>query len=182
MTCIAGIVDNDGTVYIGGDSAGVAGLDLWIRADKKVFKNGPFIMGFTSSFRMGQLLQHSLKPPKYYGDIDIEKFMVTQFINAVRTCLKDGGFAEKDKEVERGGTFLVGFNGKLFRIEGDYQVGESACNFDACGCGQSFAMGAFYATEGKPAKERVLTALEAAERFSAGVRRPFHVEVLGKQD
>ena len=37
MTCIAAIAEK-GKVYIGGDSAGVAGLDLTIRADEKVFK------------------------------------------------------------------------------------------------------------------------------------------------
>ena len=38
MTCIAGLVDSNGDIYIGGDSAGVAGYDLTIRADEKVFK------------------------------------------------------------------------------------------------------------------------------------------------
>jgi hypothetical protein len=38
MTCIVGLVDK-GDVYIGGDSAGVAGLSLSIRADEKVFGN-----------------------------------------------------------------------------------------------------------------------------------------------
>lgn len=51
MTAIVGLVEK-GNVYIGGDSAGVAGLSISIRGDEKVFKVGPFIMGFTSSFRM----------------------------------------------------------------------------------------------------------------------------------
>ena len=50
-------------MYIGGDRAGVAGLSLTVRADEKVFQNGEFLMGFTTSFRMGQLLRYSLKPP-----------------------------------------------------------------------------------------------------------------------
>lgn len=55
MTCIVGLVENN-KVYIGGDSAGVAGLSLMKRADEKVFKKDEFIFGFTSSFRMGQLI------------------------------------------------------------------------------------------------------------------------------
>ena len=41
MTCIAGFVEN-GTVWMGADSAGVGGDDgLTVRADRKLFRNGP---------------------------------------------------------------------------------------------------------------------------------------------
>ncbi len=168
-----------GKVYIGGDSAGVAGYSLTIRADEKVFINGEFIMGFTSSFRMGQLLRYSLKPPKYHPDVDLNEYMVTEFIDAVRKCLKDGGFAEKDKEVERTGTFLVGFKAKLFKISADNQVGIPYQDYDACGCGEDIARGSLFSSSHLEPEERILQALEAAEQFSAGVRRPFLVKCLG---
>jgi len=175
MTCIVGIAEN-GKVYIGGDSAGVAvsNLSLAVRADKKVFRNGPFVMGFTSSFRMGQLLHHAFSPPKRHPDTDIEKYMVVDFINAVRNCLKNGGYAEKSNEVEYGGTFLVGYEGRLFRIGSDYQVGESVDCYDAVGCGEDIALGSLYSSTGKKPIERLRLALEASERRSAGVRGPFH--------
>ena len=178
MTCIVGLVDN-GKIYMGGDSAGVAGLDMYGRADQKVFRVDKFVMGFTDSFRMGQLLRYDLKPPKMYPDADIYKYMVTEFIDEVRLCLKRGGYASKKDETERGGTFLVGYSGRLFRIEGDYQVGETILPFSACGCGQSFALGSLYSTEAwtNPTK-RIEKALSAAQEFSAGVREPFNIEVL----
>ena len=175
MTCIVGLLDN-GVVYIGGDSAGVTGYGLTVRADEKVFINGDFVMGFTSSFRMGQLLRYSLKPPKYHPDIDLVEYMVTDFISAVRECLKTGGYAKKDKEVEQAGTFLVGFKGKLFKIDSDYQVGISALAFDACGCGENIALGSMYSNSSLSPADRITLALEAAEQFSAGVRRPFVVK------
>ncbi len=178
MTCIVGLIDSD-RVFIGGDSAGVAGLDLVVRADRKVFRNGDFIMGFTSSFRMGQLLAHALVPPRRHVDEDVFAFMVKDFVNEVRSCLKEGGFASRRNEAEEGGTFLVGHAGRLFEIAGDYQVGESAFPYAACGCGAQVALGSLHSTMGQPPEERVLRALEAAESFSAGVRSPFHVEVLG---
>jgi len=177
MTCIAGLVDN-GSVYIGGDSAGVGGWALTVRSDRKVFRNGDFVMGFTSSFRMGQLLQHSFCPPKRHADTDIQKFMVTEFVNEVRRCLKDGGYAEKHNDAEQGGTFLVGYAGHLFRIGNDYQVGEAADGIDACGCGEQIALGALFANRTAKPDDRLMTALQAAERFSAGVRGPFHIEKL----
>ena len=174
MTCIVGLI-HDGDVFLGGDSAGVAGLSLTIRADEKVFTNGDFVMGFTSSFRMGQLLRYSLKPPVYHPDVDIINYMVTDFVNAVRECLKTGGYAQKDKEEEKAGTFLVGFKGKLFKIASDYQVGIPSLPFDACGCGEEIALGAMFANATLSPEERIQQALEAAETFSAGVRRPFHI-------
>lgn len=176
MTCIAGLIHN-GKVYIGGDSAGVAGYDLAVRADKKVFRNGDFAMGFTSSFRMGNLLQHTLTPPRRHPDDDVHKFMVNEFVDAVRACLKKGGYASKENETEEGGTFLVGYEGRLFTIHSDYQVGEGLDGFAACGCGESYALGSLYTSKGSP-RARITKALETAERFSAGVRGPFHIEVV----
>lgn len=175
MTCVAAIV-YDNVVYMGADSAGVAGLDLTIRADQKVFINGEFLIGFTSSFRMGQLLRYAFKPPKYYEDEkDLYAYMVTDFVNAVRTCLKDGGYAQKDKDEEIGGCFMVGVRGRLFQIESDYQVGESVQPYDAVGCGEAYAKGVLSVTHTVDPEDRIKLALGSAEKFSAGVRGPFVV-------
>ena len=175
MTCIVGLV-HEGVVYIGGDSAGVGGMSLTVRADEKVFQNGEFLMGFTTSFRMGQLLRYSLKPPRRHPDDDIHQYMVVDFINAVRECLKSGGWASKKEETEQGGTFLVVYSGHLFTVDSDYQVGQPEDSFAAVGYGEDIALGALFATQGQGnPRDRVLTALRAAERFSAGVRGPFHV-------
>lgn len=178
MTCIVGLVEN-GKVYVGGDSAGVAGYSLTVRADRKVFRNGDFVMGFRSSFRMGQLLAQSFTPPRRHHDVDVYKFMVTEFVNSVRDCLKTGGYASKKEEVESGGTFLVGYAGRLFKIEDDYQVGEPVDGFDACGCGDQIALGALFASPSLKPQARLQLSLDAAERFSAGVRGPFHFEAIG---
>lgn len=173
MTCIVGLVDS-GKVLIGADSVGIAGYDLCVRADQKVFKNGEFAFGFCGSFRMGQLLRYSFTPPRRHPDTDLYKYMVTDFINEVRKTLKDGGFAEKKSEAEVGGFFLVSHAGRLFSIESDYQVGESSLPYNATGCGAPFALGSLYSSKGA-AKNRVLEALQCAEANSAGVRGPFHV-------
>src|SRR5690242_15173484 len=84
MTCIVGLVAADGRVHLGGDSAGIAGYDLTVRKDPKVFRVGEFAVGFTSSFRMGQLLRFAFTPPPIEGDLDA--YMVTTFVNALRDC------------------------------------------------------------------------------------------------
>lgn len=175
MTAIAGFV-HENKVYIGGDSAGVGGdYSLTVRSDQKVFKNGNFLFGFTTSFRMGQLLRYSFTPPTPKEGQDVYEYMVTSFVNGLRDCLKTGGFAEREKDAESGGTFLVGYRGRLFKIESDYQVGEPVDGYDACGCGQQIAVGVLFATKGMLPDERMKLVLEATERHSAGVRGPFHV-------
>ena len=180
MTCIVGWIDN-GTVWMGGDSAGVAGLSLTVRADTKVFKNGPMVFGFTSSFRMGDLLRYALEVPDHDPRVEPRKYMATTFVNAVRSCLKDGGYASKSNEVESGGMFLVGFKGQLYTVGSDYQVGVAEDGYDAIGCGCELALGSMFASTHMTGAERILLALKAAERFSAGVRGPFHVESLEPQ-
>lgn len=182
MTCIVGLIDK-GKVYMGADSAGVAGGYVsHIRADQKVFIEGDFIIGFTTSFRMGQLLQYKLQVPGRPESLDVFKYMVTSFVEAVRKCLRDGGFAEKKDEVEKAGVFLVGYQGRLFRICSDYQVTENLLPYDAVGSGGEVALGALFANGHLEPEERLLQALEAAEQFSASVRRPFVIKQLGDKD
>ncbi|MCA6091140.1 hypothetical protein LE181_03010 [Streptomyces sp. SCA3-4] len=172
MTVIVGLV-HDGRVHLGGDSAGVCGLRVTVRRDPKIFRNGPYAMGFTTSFRMGQLLHHAFKAPKPKGDLD--RFMTTVFVDRLRTCLTEGGWARKDSEQEQAGTFLVGIQGRLFTVYDDYQIAEPADGYAAVGCGDEFALGALHATAGldlKPRK-RLTLALAAAGHHSAGVSAPF---------
>lgn len=174
MTCIVAIA-HKGVVYMGGDSAGIAGLNLIHRADAKVFINGDFIIGSTTSFRMHQLLQYSFKPPKQTVKDDMA-YMVTDFVDAVRKCFAAGGFGRiKSDENNEGGTFLVGYRGNIYRIEGDFQVGQAYNAFDSVGCGALTALGSLYSSKGAP-KKRIKLALEAASKFSAGVHAPFIIK------
>ena len=174
MTAVVGLVDKEtGDVFIGGDSAGVAGLNITVRTDPKVFQNGPFLIGFTSSFRMGNILRFRFSPPAQTVHQEDFQYMTTDFVDALRKCFSQNGYG--DKEATFGGNFLVGYKGNLYNIQGDHQVGMSAAPYDAVGCGEPFSKGCFFATEGsnlKPA-ERVKLALEAATNFSGGVRPPY---------
>jgi hypothetical protein len=178
MTAIAGLVAGR-TVHIGGDSAGVSGLSLAVRSDTKVFQRGRYLFGFTTSFRMGQLIRYSLQAPKP-AKHNLDAFMATTFVDALRDCLKKGGWARKENDREEGGQFLVGVRGELYTIHEDYQVAKAADGFAAAGCGSEIALGALFATAGRGfrPRQRVNIALAAAERFSAGVRGPFVVRSI----
>lgn len=178
MTCIIGCKRN-GKVYLGGDSIGISGLDATPRADTKVFVRDGLAIGYTSSFRLGQLLRFSLVIPPIPQGMDLYQYMVTLFVDGVRDCGKKGGYASKHDEVEEGGTFIVGTRGRLFTIQDDYQVAESLRPYESVGCGSSYALGAMAATHLKDPAKAIRKALEVAAEFSAGVRPPFNVVSVG---
>ena len=127
---------------------------------------------------MGQVLAHKWTPPARHPDLDVFSFMVNQFIDSVRDAFKDSGFATTRDGAEFGGTFLVGYEGRLFEVESDNQVGEAAVGYAACGSGFEVALGAMHAAKSAgvtEAEQLVTLALEAAEEFSCGVRGPFVV-------
>jgi ATP-dependent protease HslVU (ClpYQ) peptidase subunit len=181
MTCVVAL-KHGGRVYMGADSAGVGGwYSRQNRMDPKIYRVGSMLIGFTTSFRMGQLLGYGLTAPHHHADVAIEKYMATTFIDAVRSCLKAGGWAEKEKDQERGGNFLVAYKGRVFEVQSDYQVAESVDAFNAVGCGQDLALGSLFTSERwtyPEPRERVRLALEAAAAFSAGVHPPFLIEEL----
>ena len=77
--------------------------------------------------------------------------------------------------METGGTFLVGYKGRLFIVHSDYQVAIPSQQFAACGCGQDIALGSLYSTASRSPLKRIELALKASQEFSAGVREPFHI-------
>lgn len=178
MTCIVGL-EHDGVVYIGGDSAGIAGNKLDIRRNPKVFRlfdRKDAIIGYTTSFRMGQLLMYERKLlPRFFSHRNTHQVLVTKFIPRIRKVFSEGGFTYNDSGKEYGGIFLLGLRDKLWIIESDFQVGRSDHGYAAIGCGTDYALGSLVTTQGiieDPVK-RVQLALEAAAKHSTGVEAPF---------
>jgi hypothetical protein len=186
LTCVVGLVDHgQGDVLLAADSAGVnSNFDLSIRTDAKVFRVGHIVIGCTSSFRMMQLLRFNLTVPIHKGGRSMLEWAVADLVPAVRKVLRDGGWSELDKSRESGGCFLVGVRGQLLEVQSDFQGGMVAEDYDAVGCGAPYALGSLFETgrhkakgeRAHAARARAQAALEAATRFSAGVRGPYVFE------
>ena len=200
MTCICAITDGT-TVHMGGDAAASNTFSVETRVQPKVFgkdytlvsdgvvTTGTMLVGYTESFRMGQILEHSLSVPKM--DLDsitgdaldhkIMNYMVNTFVPSVIQCFKTNSWERNDEDGPVvGGDFLVGFQGRLFYVGSDFQVGQSLRNYAAVGSGEDIARGAMYALkEHGPARinnQKVLeAALEAAAEMTPYVRPPFTV-------
>jgi ATP-dependent protease HslVU (ClpYQ) peptidase subunit len=173
MTCIVAI-EHEGKVYMGGDSSAAGGWDMSVIDFSKVFRSGDFLIGYTTSFRMGQLLEHELVVAKQENESDMH-YMITKFIPAVRELFKGAGFTKIDSNREEGGKFLVGYKGKVYRIDDDYQALRYRNGMYSVGCGYAYALGALASNETDAPEKRILKSLEIAGIFSNGVCPPYYV-------
>jgi ATP-dependent protease HslVU (ClpYQ) peptidase subunit len=186
MTCIVGMVEN-GKVYIAGDSAGVnSNFQSTVRADTKVFQVGEFLFGGCGSFRMIQLLRYKLEAPARKECQEDYEYLVSDWLEAVRAVMKEGGCIEEDEGVESiPGSFLVGYRGGLYEVDNDFQVAQSSDGMMACGCADDVALGSLYTSvnlrpnmPGMTPELMLQIALAAATNFSGGVRAPYIIKVL----
>lgn len=167
---------------MGGDSASVSnGYDLTVTRNPKVFKLGDLLIGVAGSRRWLDLLRSWLDLPTPETDEDGLRYMLRVANGMCDLASEYGRFSKKEPEEIEAGT-LVGCHGRLFYIDGHFAVLEPADGFMAMGSGDQVAHGVLYAykqTVRSPLPtEAVGLALQAAERFSAGVRGPFVIEVV----
>lgn len=193
MTCIIGIVDENGNVHMASDSCASNGWDYHLIKEPKVFKleneTESMIFGYTSSFRFGQLIKfHVTLPDKKRKDSDLG-YIVNRVIPVIRAALKNGGYTAIVNSEEKGGVCLIGYNGKLYTMQSDFSIIESCMRFDACGCGALKATSVLhYINNGEEAGfdgydiafllEEVM---EAVENVDSHVKLPVHYELLNKE-
>jgi ATP-dependent protease HslVU (ClpYQ) peptidase subunit len=170
MTCIATIVDN-GNVWMACDQQ-VSGSYKAINPGLKVFTSGDFIIGVSGMARIANLLRHSLEPPRRHPDVDLGKFMATEFVNAMRICLHQGGQLENDKGIESAWqSVLVGVDGRVFDVGPNFSCLPVSTPYMAAGSGMHFAFGSLWATatlDGWTPQRRLENAIQAAIAMDIG--------------
>ena len=123
-------------------------------------------------------MEHEFEPPPRRRGMDLEKYMVVDFIGALRKSFKDAGFTEIEHSKEHAGNFLVAIKqgSRLFEIHSDFSV-LTPVSYSATGSGRFSALASLKTTEKlklQPA-ERIQLALETAANFNFGVRPPFEI-------
>ncbi len=178
MTCIVGFIDKNKQLWMDADTLGSTTAKKTRRKDTKLFRNKDFLIGYTSSFRMGQLLRFKWSPPEQKKNQQDYEYMCTSVIDSIRKCLKDNSYAKIDNNKEEIGVFLIGYKNKLYKIEDDLQVEENLDNFNACGSGTYFAIGALEIlnTTMNTPQDIIKKALAVAEKFNPYVGKPFKIK------
>lgn len=183
MTVIAGAISTDGRVFIGGDGVSVDNGDCIRRTvNPKVVEVGDFLIGSTGTLRVCQTIKSIFQPPKHKQDVDVEQYMIGEFVDGLRRLMQEAGGEYEDKsEGQRmmNGRCLVGYQGRLFEIDSGYGVLMPALPYHAIGCASQIALGAMYALRRSKPEAKVRAALEAAAEFDSNIRPPFTIKSIG---
>ncbi len=175
MTCIAAI-ELPNRIVMAYDSASSGSGTIHRTRLAKVFKIDDMIFGYTYSFRVGQVIQYSFKPPKRLSTMSDLEYLSTGFIDEMRKVLKEKGIRKEKDEVESGGKFLLGYRERLYTIDYDFQVNSSRDGFDAIGSGTRYALGSLDTTrESLDYKKRLALALSSSAKFCTTVIGPFFI-------
>jgi len=143
MTLIIGIdlqLGKDKYLYLAGDKCGSDGFSKDNYIKPKIFKRDDYAFGYTSSFRMGQLLEHS-NISKDLPSWKEEENVYTSFVDWAKTSMKNGGYLQENNGVASGGNFIF-FNGKsLYEVQSDFSILVPNDGLLAVGQGEYHAKG-----------------------------------------
>lgn len=133
MTCIVAVTDGT-SVHMAGDLMGSDGFTKKVYKKSKVFIKDDFIIGYTSSFRMGQLLEYSWLPPLRSTDQTDDEYIYQNVVDSFIQLFKDNDYGcKKDCELETG-EFLFGYKGRLFYHQGNHSLLENHSFAIGAGC------------------------------------------------
>lgn len=190
MTCIIGL-ETPNAIYIAGDSAGAdeSGFSV-TRRDGKVCRkmtgnNYDLLLGFSHSFRYGQLLKYKWDVPKYDESLDFNDYLHIDFIDSIYELLNDSYLDDKNIDNTELGSCIMSFNDRLFLIGSDLSVEQIDYNFSdfvAIGCGSDMAYGAMEALQHLEPETRLYRSLEIVNKYNPStIRKPFTIEKLDKR-
>lgn len=171
MSTVLAIVEN-GKVWMGADSyATTADGERRRIVCKKIFTNGPYMIGYIGSVRTGQVI----KPDNFEAPEHI-----SEFPDAIMEQFKEKGCLAVNTEDQTSfnlSNFLIATpNGKLYELLVDFQMNEVA-DFTAIGSGTSYALGSLHTTKNwRDPEKRILTALKVAATYDTATGPPFVVE------
>lgn len=167
-------------IVMGSDSLCSNGNMKHIRKNEKVFKiknkdNKEFLIGICGSFRLMQIVQYYFTPPKITNE-DAVKYIVVDFVKKLKAT-----FDELDYQMKDGERVLVGFEGEIFCIENDYQVGMPDYNYFAVGSGTRYALGSLHTTKDWVLpSNRITVAINSAKEFDKSTGGKIIIKKLGK--
>jgi len=184
MTCIVGIVKGN-TVWLGGDSAATnQNMDRSIIKDPKVFVRGELAFGVCGLPKVMDAVAHVIELPEQQPGTTDRAFMAGELVPVIRKGLKKLDCTAKHPQfglVFTGG-MLIGYRGRLYELQGNFQLCSTANGWASIGSGSPFAQGALHASKGKGSpRKRILEALECATKGNAGVAPPYVIVSVKKK-
>jgi len=139
MTAIVGMIDKKNKkTYLGSDTMGSNGYTGHNWKTKKVFKNKHIGFAICGSYRMGQILNHNLKPRAFMENETVDQYVFDYLEKEFRTVFSDRGFLSKKEEVEsiKRNLFIFTIRDRMFVLQGDLAILEPSTIYTASGSGE----------------------------------------------
>jgi len=179
MSIIVGVVDDDGTIYMGSDT-GVFDTNTGMSSGnaEKVFLacSGSVIMGICGTLRDLQVVKLGLA--NMVGPdstVDIHEWLGSDLYPAILTALEGAVGGVDDERIQS--SIIIGVHGHLYDMDG---IGGISLHNDeyAIGSGNQLALGALAAMECDNPEERVWRALKATSQWCIYVNDVYDIKKL----
>ena len=174
MTCVVGYIDDCKQVaWLGAESSATDDETTYDYSGKKIFYVGDFLVGFSGSFRAGQIVRHEVQLPPITSQLELEKYLQTVFSKEIKKTLKKH-FTPKKIDTFN---LLIAYEDKLFTLENDFTILPFA-PYMAIGTGTPYALGALKALMDYKisTRTRITKAIEAAIHHCPSCRGAIYVE------
>lgn len=160
MTCIVAFKTVEGHTVLAGDFMASNGHSFRKVRSAKIFKKAEnCAIGYTDSFRMGQILEHVWSMPDRSVNCDDEEYLYINIVESLRTTFSALNYGTKGAKEEYFGSFLLVYKDRIFEVQGNMSMLEFVEDMCAVGSGQDAALGAMMAL-GTPTLDQVEGYLE----------------------
>lgn len=153
MTVIVGITDGD-KVYMGSDSLISGENEVQSLRTPKIIKKqcyqdcgmidetNTIFIGVSGTLRGLQLLQYQWEPPIQSQDQQDDEYIHVNVLNSIHTLfIEYGSGLIFDNQDQHPDNFLIGYKGRLYNLDSNYQIYETNKPYAAIGSGDAYALG-----------------------------------------
>ena len=184
MTCILGM-EYLGKVHIVCDSCASNLYNYSIISFPKLFKKNDLLIGYTGTFRYGQIIQYKTSfPDKQKIQTDFE-YLSTTVVDTIRNALKNNGSVQtKDNIEESLCDCVIGYNGSIYVFQSDFSIIQYKNSIASVGCGSISAKSALMGLqlnrglEKTDPKTLLEEALSIVTNFDCHVKEPFYYDCI----
>lgn len=148
MTCIVAYNLTDAAdkeyIVLAADKMGSNGNTKRVYVKPKIFKNGDFWIGYTTSFYIGQIIQHVWEAPVKLESTHIDDYIFNDVVKSISKVFNDNNFGEikgKESLEPEHGTFIMVYDGRIFEVFSNLAILE-VYDFTSIGCGSEIMEGA----------------------------------------
>jgi ATP-dependent protease HslVU (ClpYQ) peptidase subunit len=174
MTCIAVVRDlQNNKIWMAGDRGVSDDSIINVGSSPKIWKKEGYLFGYAGSMD-GDRIKHLFVPPQFDGRGNIDKFMYSKFLKALRKFYEEW-WVDVTPTSDFG--MIICVRGKIYEHNaGDMSLTQYEQDYLVMGSGGDLAMGSLYSTQKqKDGRKRAVQAVSAAIAHSPSCKGPIDI-------